>query len=502
MSFSRRTLLGASAAGLGAAALGMTPPQRGRGRRPKNIIFCVVDGLSTATLTMSDHFQQLRDGKRSYWSTLLEKEGVVRAWQDTRSLNSVVTDSSAASSTWGSGRRIWNGQVNMYPDGTELRTLTSLMSEAGVRCGLVTTTTISHATPAGFAVNAMNRGQEPLICERYLKAGVDVIMGGGDDNLNPKKRKDGKDLYADFERAGFKVFRERSQVLGAKANKILGVFGPSHLPYTIDRDNDPELARVTPTLAEMAKVAIDNLKGSKNGFLLQIEGGKVDHAAHGNDFGAMIYDQIAFEEAVRVAIEFAEKDGETLVIITADHATGGPTLNGAGQEYFDSTAGLLTAAGMKASYGPVFSALGKTPSADDVQGVIETKLGIKLSKEEAEGVVAGIGGKSPFRLSQFHGSSGATLAMLLGNHSKVQWTSGNHTSDHVVVTAWGPGSDRVVGLTPNVKFFDIMLGLKGLKWSNPTMSFEEAQRHYAKLRASLEPEILAEWGVHDGEFTI
>jgi alkaline phosphatase len=500
MDVTRRTLIGSAAAGLAASSLGlgrMTGQRARRGRRPKNIIFCVVDGMAVQTLTMADHLQQLRDGRRSFWSTLLDRNGTVRAFQDTRSLNSIVTDSAAASSSWGSGRRVWNGQINEFPDGTQLRTLTSLMSEAGVRCGLVTTTTVTHATPAGFAVNAVQRDLEGLIAERYLKSGVSVLMGGGDRFFNSAQRKDGRDLYAEFGKAGYKVVRDRDGLLGAKGDKVLGIFSPSHMPFTVDRDNDPEIARATPTLAEMTRVALANLKGGRNGFLLQIEGGKVDHAAHGNDLAGMIYDQIAFEDALKVAMEFAERDGETLVIVTADHACGGPSLNGAGAEYIESTAGLKSVERMRSSYAPLFSAIGTAPTAGRVQDVVEAKLGVKLTADEAGGVVASIAGKSPFALSTFHASPNATLAMVLGNHTKVTWTSGNHTSDHVIVTAWGPGSEAVFGLTPNTSFFNMMLGFKGIKWSNPTMTFEEARRHYSKLKASIDPQWTELYAAHD-----
>ena len=327
MDVSRRGLLGAGA-GIVATGLLSTPliakaaPDQRRGRRAKNVIFCAVDGMALSSLTMLDHYLQITEGKRSYWSELLDADDVSIGYQDTRSLNSVVTDSSAASSTWGSGRRIWNGQVNQYPDGTELRPIASLMVEAGVKVGLVTTTTITHATPSGFAVNCVQRDLEHLIAEKYLASGVSVLMGGGNRSFSADRRQDKRDLYADFAREGFKVVRERSQIEGLKAGKILGIFSDSHLPYTVDRNHSADLQAKVPTLAEMAKVAIDNLKGNRNGFLLQIEGGRVDHGGHANDLAGLLYDQLEFEAAVRVAVDFARKDGDTLVIITADHACG------------------------------------------------------------------------------------------------------------------------------------------------------------------------------------
>ena len=145
MRISRRSLLSSGAAGLFPGALNFPAPSQSKktGRKPKNVIFCVADGMAMQVVSMADQYQQLVHGKRSYWSTLLDEEYAVSGLQDTRSLNSLVTDSAAASSAWGSGRHIWNGQLNMFPDKTKLRTLVSLMVGAGVRCGLVTTTTMT-----------------------------------------------------------------------------------------------------------------------------------------------------------------------------------------------------------------------------------------------------------------------------------------------------------------------------------------------------------------------
>lgn len=482
---SRRELLGYGAAGaLGLAAplaLGQAADARPtfrfrRGHKPKNVIFMVADGMAASVPTMADHLRQLRDGKHSFWAECLKKPGFVRAWQDTRSLSSLVTDSAAASSTWGSGRWVWNGALNSFPDGTELKTLTRIMSEHGVRCGLVTTTTITHATPAGFAVSVPSRDLEPLIASKYLNAGVDVLMGGGDRFFNPDRRADKADVYAGFVKAGYRVVKARDEVLGLKAPRILGIFSDSHLPYSVDRDNDPAIAAKVPTLAEMVKVAITNLAGSKEGFLLQVEGGKVDHGAHANDLAAILYDQLAFEDAVRQAIAFAEKDGETLVIVTSDHATGGVSLNGAGSEYFDSTAGLLSVGGMKSSFEKLTPLL-KDQGASTVQDVLLDRLGLKVTGDDAQTIVAIMKGETPFKPSIFYRGTTQSLAVILGNYSKVTFTSGNHTSDHVMVMAYGPGSDTIPGLIQNTSFFDLILATKGLAHANPTMTKEEAMKH-------------------------
>lgn len=488
MRFTRRELIGAGIAGL--AANGLPLPPSAKPKKAKNIIFCVADGMGIATLSMADQFQKIHHGRSSYWAQLLDQPDVVNALQETRSLNSLVTDSSAASSAWGSGRHIWNGQVNMFPDGTKLRTIANLMHSVGVRCGFVTTTTITHATPAGFGAQRMQRDMEEGIAEDYLAEGIEVIMGGGDKFLSATARKDKRDLYADFARAGYSVVRHKDELAKVRGGKVLGVFGLSHLPFTVDRDNDPALIASVPTLAEMAARAISLLKGSRNGFLLQIEGGKVDHGNHANDLAAAVYDQIAFEEAVRVAVEFARKDGETLVVITADHATGGPALNGDGKEYIDSTAGLKTLARMRASYTPLIAEMGLSASPARVREVVEARLGIQLTADEGAMISEAIAGKWRTGGSKFERSVNSALGIVLGNHSRVQWTGGNHTSDHVLVTALGPGSEAFAGLTENIRMFDLMLAHKDLKWSNPTMSFADAAQHYEKIRGQVAREAL------------
>lgn len=179
---SRRSILSASAALTSTGALWL--PLKGLPREfqkteAKNIIFCAVDGMAMSVLTMAHHLNQLRGGKGSYWAWLLDQDFVVNGLQDTPSLSSLVTDSAAAASAWGCGRRIWNAQINEFPDGTKLRTLYDLMQAKGMRTGLVTTTRITHATPSGFAIQIDHRDKENEIAVQHLQANVDVLMGGG-----------------------------------------------------------------------------------------------------------------------------------------------------------------------------------------------------------------------------------------------------------------------------------------------------------------------------------
>ncbi len=479
MKLTRREIIGAGGLAAAGLTLGLSSPLRAISRktaRPKNVIFCVVDGMPLQVMAMTDHFRQIRDGKHSYWSSLMDEPCAVNGLQDTRSLNSIVTDSAAASSAWGSGRRIWNGQLNMFPDGTELRTLFQLATERSIKTGLVTTTRLTHATPAGFAVNCEDRNLEGLIAEKYLASGIDVLMGGGDRFFNPDKRQDKKDVYSEFQKKGYTLAKNKAE-MSAASGRLLGIFGDSHLPYTIDRLNSVVLEETVPTLADMTKKALAQLKGSSNGFVLQIEGGRVDHGGHATDLAAMVYDQIEFEDAMKVAVDFALEDEETLLVITADHACGGPSLNGAGSGYGDSTAGLESVVRMKGTYDAIFAEISRTPTGSQVKDAIKKRLDIELTGEEAEAVAEAAGGRSPFKLANFASGLNTTLAMVLGNHTKVVFTSGNHTNEHVLVTALGPSSELCAGLTENTQFFDLVLAALDIEHKNPVMTYDEARRH-------------------------
>ncbi|MDZ7612925.1 MAG: alkaline phosphatase [Flavobacteriaceae bacterium] len=134
-------------------------------------------------------------------------------------------------------------------------------------------------------------------------------------------------MYKGFSQKGYEVVQNRTDLLKANNKKpILGVFHEGGLPYALDHKSSPELMSKVPTLAEMTAKAIENMKDHPNGFVMQVEGGKVDWAAHANDTGGLIFDQIAFDDSVKVAIDFADQNGETLVIITTDHGNSNPGL--------------------------------------------------------------------------------------------------------------------------------------------------------------------------------
>lgn len=276
--------------------------------KPRNIIFMVADGMSPGVPALAEGFSHIVRGKGTHWRKLAAREDVVRGFFDMASLNSLVTDSAAAASAWGSGVRICNWALNTLPDGRELTPLAPLAKQRSKRVGLVTTTRVSHATPAGFAAAAPLRDLEADIAPQFIDR-VDVLLGGGRKFFDATLRQDKRDLLAEYRAKGWAFIDSRDALLQRKtgADRLLGLFWNDHLPYTIDRDREPQLQQRVPTLAEMTRAALANLAASNEGFLLQVEGGRVDHAAHDNDAASMLRDQLAFDDAVGVAVEFARE---------------------------------------------------------------------------------------------------------------------------------------------------------------------------------------------------
>jgi alkaline phosphatase len=358
---SRSTLAAATAGVMGAPHLARSTDTllATPGQKPKRIIHMVSDGMSMGTLTCSDLFSQLTRKRPLAWTSLFKNPLAKVCLMNTRSLNSAVTDSSAASSAWGSGSRVVNGAVNTLPDGRLMTPLYALFNQAGWATGLVTTAEITHATPAGFAVAVKSRGDSDAIAVQYLARKVDVLLGGGRPFFSPHSRKDKRDLRGEFAAAGYTVVLDRAELEKAPLDtKILGTFAPSHLPYTIDHKADPKLLASTPTLAMMAKAALARLERHDQ-FILQVEGARVDHAAHNSDAPAAIHDQLALDEAIEVCLEFQRKHPDTLIVMTTDHGNSNLGLNGMGGGYGSSSQRFATMKEVRASYPEILKRIEK-----------------------------------------------------------------------------------------------------------------------------------------------
>lgn len=467
--FKRTGLFATAAAGFPHVVRAAPDQLTGPGARPRHLIHLVSDGTSLGTLTLADHFSRLQRGRGLRWLELYQRPAACVALVNMRSLNSLVTDSSAASSSWGSGSRVVNGVLNQLPDGRDLLPLYSLFDEIGWQRGLVTTTEITHATPAGFATNCSSRGSAEDIAAQYLERRVDVLLGGGKPYFDPAKRKDKKDLRAAFRAAGYAVVERAADLETASLDqRWLGTFASGHLPYTIDQLADRELMAKVPTLARMTELALRKLERADR-FILQIEGGRVDHAAHGCDIATAVREAVAFDEAIEAVLEFQRRVPETLFVITTDHGTGNPGLNGTGSAYKDSSPLFANTLKVNRSFENLEPDLKKASTVAGLQKALRTATGYKLPEAKAALLLPFLE-KKGYALYDQMNSTSAQLGQVLGNYFGVGWSSGSHTADYVPLVAVGPGAERFRGFLQNTDVFRHYLSLAQIDYRNPEAS--------------------------------
>lgn len=426
-----------------------------KGKKAKNIIFMVSDGMSSGTLAMSDIFSRRIYGKPSAWMSAYQDSLVQRGLMDMASRTSIVTDSAAASSSWGGGHRVPNGNLNIGAKGEEYEPILQKFKRAGKKVGCVTTVPITHATPAGFCVSMKSRNDQAGIAEKYATLGFDVMMGGGQKYFDAAHRKDKKDMYAVFEQKGYHVAKNKSQMLKAQPNKkLLGVFTEDSLPYSVDAKT-LETDKTIPNLRDMAQKAIEQMRGHKNGFVLQIEAGKVDWAAHGNDFAALLFDQLMFDSCVEYVMDFAKNDGNTLVVVTSDHGNANPGLvYGSGIDpMFDNTMNI------RHSNDWILQGIRTDATEKEIiDHLFENSGNIKISSEHAKEIIAyyknaqiedGIYNPKhlPFQL----------LSKMQFEHLHVGWNSMNHTSDYTELAMYGPGSEKMKPFMRNDEMHNFLL---------------------------------------------
>lgn len=448
-----------------AAAAPPAPARLGEGA-PRRIIHLVADGMSLGTLSCADQLSLLERKRHLTWVSLWNRPGTRTAFMDMRSLDSLVTDSAAASSSWGSGSRVKNGTLNVSSSGRRLTPLMELFGQAGWKRGLVTTTEITHATPAGFTVSIDSRGEGEKIAEQYLARRVEVMLGGARDHFDPAKRKDKTDLWATFAAAGYHVVKNRAELEAAPADvPLLGNFSGGHLPYSIDQQHSESLRNSVPTLREMAAAALRRLEPSDH-FLLQIEAGRVDHACHNNDAAGALRDQLMADETLDLVLEFQQRHPETLVVVTTDHGNANLGLNGMGTSYRDSSKAFKHLSRVRASFPEILKKLKEATSEKAALDVLADTTGYKPDVKKLVQFLPFLSGKGSALFDQMN-SDVAALGQLLANHIGIGFVGTTHTSDYVPLLAIGPGSERFHGLVRNTDVFRHYTDFARIDFRNP-----------------------------------
>jgi alkaline phosphatase len=283
---------------------------------PKSVILLIGDGMGPQAVgLLMDWADAAKKSPTNF--ERLANEGV-NGWLRTAPAGGPLTDSAAAATALACGVSTNNGQISTDPEGKPLATCLEDARARGRRTGLVTTTEIQDATPACFAAHVTFRGEKKDISKQYVQDGLgaDVMLGGG-------RRCFSETLLAEAAAKGWPVVgsSEELAALPASATKALGLFADAVLPFVLDRDQPGEAK--APTLPEMAKKALEIVSRGDSGFFLMIEGGRIDHAGHGNDAAALLAEMREFDEAIGLALAFRTEHPDTLVVVTSDHETGG-----------------------------------------------------------------------------------------------------------------------------------------------------------------------------------
>jgi alkaline phosphatase len=260
--------------------------------------------------------------------TLYMERMPVTGFVRTHSADAIVTDSAAAGTALASGVKTDNGMLGMAPNGTSYQTILEFAKAKGMTTGLVVTSAITNATPAAFASHVRSREMQDEIAEQLIANKVNVLFGGGEEYFLPKsssesKRNDQKNLIEQAKETGYIYIRTAEELRAAHHTYILGLFQLGPLSTVAP---EPSLAELTAKAIEVLNREGEEYK--KQGFFLMVEGSQIDWACHNNDAVRTIRQTLLFDQAVKAVIDFAQKDKRTLVVVTADHETGGLTIKG------------------------------------------------------------------------------------------------------------------------------------------------------------------------------
>ena len=415
-------------------------PASGLAGQAKNIILMIGDGMGPSHFGAAWLYSNRVLGKELRMVEVMKSGRTGYMVNDTA--DAIVTESAAAATQMACGVRVPARALGMGSDGkTPCQTVLELAKARGMATGLVTTSGITDATPGAFAAHVPHRSDEASVAGQELQLGVDVLLGGRKQFFVPEaaggKRKDGRDLLAEARRAGYAVVGTAGELRQAAGPKILGLFNMGNMAYEVDRAKTAE-----PSLAEMAAKTLEVLSKNSKGFFAMIEGGRIDHAAHRNDAAATIRDVLAFDDAVGVALDFQRKNPDTLLIVTADHETGGMALIGHSKDSKEYV-GIDLSAIQKArtSFELILDELGKNPTPEKIREVVKKHTAIEVTEEEARLVA---------------NDTIRTLAFVLRPYLRVGWGSQTHTASPLFAFGSGPGSEDLVGFRHNTELFRIM----------------------------------------------
>lgn len=292
-----------------------TVPQSGSPQDVQNIIFLIGDGMGIPQINAARFKSVGADG-----SLNIDRFPVVGLLK-THAVDELITDSAAAGTAMACGVKTRNGVLALDANGEPVESILEAAQKLGKATGLVATSTITHATPAAFAAHIDSRQRHAEIAAQILEADVTVLFGGGRCDFVPQsheysRRKDGRNLLEEARARGYRIVQTRKQLSEIRNDRVLGLFAVDALAGSGSE----------PSLAEMTEAAIEILSQDSDGFFMMVEGSQIDWRSHDNDAEGMIEQMLQFDAAIQSAMNFAKRNGRTLVVVTADHETGGMSI--------------------------------------------------------------------------------------------------------------------------------------------------------------------------------
>ena len=402
---------------------------------PKNVIYMIGDGMGPAYTTAYRYFKDdptTKSVEQTVFDTMLT--GMARTYPDD---HTVVTDSAASATALSSGHKSYNGAIAVDTDKKPLKTMLEIAKQRGMTTALLATSQINHATPASFAAHNESRNNYDEIANDYIdnkiagKLPVDLMLGGGTKYFI----RDDRNLVDEFKAAGYQYGDDIQNLDQITQLPAIGLYAAKGLPFALD-ENPTRLTKLTSKALDL----LDNQ--NKDGFFVMIEGSQIDWCGHANDIACAMAEMDDFASAIEKAKAYIDKNKDTLLVITADHSTGGLTLGAHGQYKWEAD----VVHGVKATAGTITQHL---LESDDLKSVWNKYTSIAFTPEN----------KIKLEQAKSMGHKALNLAVksIISDTSFTGWTTGGHTAVDVQVFAYGKGSEQFVGSQNNTDIADKLI---------------------------------------------
>lgn len=419
----------------------------------KNVIVMIPDGMSVGALTLARWYKSYDAVTKKVVTTeklALDEmaSGLVRTYWVADGVVGAITDSAPAATAFATGIKTNDKYVGSSPSKMPIASILEAAHKEGIATGIIATSNIQHATPADYSGHYFDRSRYDIIGEQQVYAGMDVVLGGGSKYLATPYRKDNENLINAIRNEGYTYVTDKSGLNSVTSGKLWGMFATDAMAYNMDiKENQP----TQPTLAEMTSKSIELLSQDEDGFFLMVEGSKVDWAAHANDPIGVISDVLAFDDAVKIALDYAKKHQDTMVLCLTDHGNGGITIGNidTSSSYSKDPVGKFIA--------PLKAA---TLTGEGLENKLnEDRTNIKEAISTYFGIVdLTIEEEAAIKVAKA-GTLNSVVGPMISKRAYIGWTTTGHTGEDVVLFSYLPGDQRITGLLENTDIAKVCAGV-------------------------------------------